>query len=110
MKTLEQKVMARVHRIYYLRKATGPTALKLYGLCGIMAGLLSVVSVANVFANMPSPLSPVHLVAFFTSAFKNTELMVQLLVAGLCTIIALFVYDIVRTARTHHRQDLYFQG
>lgn len=110
MKTLEQKIMTRVRRIYYLRKATSPTALKLYGLCGIMMGLLSAVSVANVYANMPSPLAPIHFLSFLSAAIRNTELMVQFLLAGLCAFSALLVYDIVRTARMHRSHGYSFQG
>jgi len=99
MKTLEQKVMARVRRMYYIRKAVSPTALKMYTLVGTALGLVSLVSVTNVIANMPSPLSMLNFFSFFSSAFRNTEATVQVLFAGLCVFTALVLRDVFQAVR-----------
>ena len=99
MKTLEQKIMARVRRIYYLRKLFGPTAVKLYTMFGIVAGLFSLVSVANVVANMPGLDAPSEAAAYLTQAALHTEGTVQLLLAGFVVVAGLMIRDIVHGAR-----------
>ena len=102
MKTLEQKVMAHVRRIYYLRKLTGPTALKAYALSALVVWLTSLVSLVNVFTNMPSLTTPVSLVRFFTSAVLQTETAVQALLVGAVLLAILMARDIVRGAKEEH--------
>ncbi len=99
MKTLEHTVMARVQRIYYMRKLIGPTAMKAYSLVVLSLALLSVVSVANIYANMPSIMSPAALFQFMTSALVQTELLVKMLLLGLAVVVVLFVRDFLRTMR-----------
>jgi len=100
MTTLEQKVMARVRRIYYMRKLFGPTAIKLYTMSGILVGLLSLVSVANVLANMSSLKAPSDAILYLSRAALQTEPVVQLLLVGLALMLALMVRDILRTFRS----------
>jgi len=99
MKTLEQKVMARVRRIYYLRKFMGPTAMKAYGLVVLTLTLSSLVSLVNVYANMPSLFTPMQFASFLMNAALQTELAVQLILLGLATLIALFIRDVLATGR-----------
>lgn len=102
MKTLEQNVMARVRRIYYLRKLTGPTALKAYALGALVVWLASLVSLVNVFANMPSLATPLSLVRFFASAVLQTEVAVQAVLVGAVVLAGLMVRDIVRGTNEEH--------
>jgi len=99
MKTLEQQVMSRVRRIYYLRKLTGPTALKAYALLTLTVWLASLVSVVNVLSNMPSVTAPLSLMHFLASAVLQTEVVVQALLVGGCVLVVLVVRDIVRTTK-----------
>lgn len=100
MKTLEQKIMSRVRRIYYLRKLMGPTAIKAYALVALTLALVSLVSVVNVVTNMPSVTAPLSMVRFFTSAVLKTEAAVQVLLVGLCLLAVLMARDIVRTTKS----------
>jgi hypothetical protein len=108
MKTLEQKIMPRVRRIYYLRKLTGPTALKAYALGALAVWLASLVSVVNVLTNMPSVMTPVSLVRFLASAALQTEVAVQALLLGVGILVALMVRDIARN--TKDEQQLFAHG
>ena len=94
MSNTEDIVMKRVRRVHFLRQYINRTTLKLYG-AGILAGTLAgVVSISNVFANMPSLTTPGHIAQFFMNAVMHTELMVQALVVGLVIVTALTIYDI----------------
>lgn len=94
MKTLEQRILARVRRIYYLRKLTGPTALKAYGLVVLSFTLVSLVSLVHVVSNMPSVTAPASLVRFMAAAVLHTEWSVQAILMALVALLALMVRDI----------------
>jgi hypothetical protein len=95
MKTLEQKVMARVKRMYYLRMVVNPTSLKLYGLAALAGTLLSVVSVASVYANLPG--SPLAALSYIGRALIETELVVQCALSGALLLGLLLLRDVVRS-------------
>lgn len=101
MKTLEQTVMARVRRAYYMRKLVGPTALKAYGLVVCAFGLFSAVSIVNIVANMPSVTTPAAFGSFLLKAVTNTEVVVQLLLVGAVVAAVMLVRDIVRGVGRH---------
>jgi hypothetical protein len=100
MSNVENIVMARVHRIHTLRQFINPTLLKVYGAAVLFGALASFVSVANVYQNMPSLLTPSQFVTFMMNAFSNTELIVQLLLVGFAIVAALMIADMVRMARS----------
>ena len=99
MKTLEQRVMTRVRRIYVMRKLFGPTAVKLYTMFGITAGLFSLVSVANVIANMPPLTAPTQSMTYLVRAALHTEPSVQLLIMAFILMMVLMMRDIMRSTR-----------
>ena len=100
MKSIEQKVMKKVRRVYYLRKATSITALRLYGTIALTALFGSLVSIQSVWANMPPLMSPVNVLDFLYRAVVNTDLAVQGIGIGLALLTVLLVRDIVRGVRS----------
>ena len=91
--------MSHVRRIYYLRKLTGPTALKAYAFGALAIWLASLVSVVNVLTNMPSLSAPGSLLRFLASAVLQTELAVQALLVGAFVLLLLIVRDMMRGAK-----------
>lgn len=79
--TLSQRIMRRVYVVYMLRRATSPTALRIYSLLALFVGIVSLVSVGNVIANLPAE-GFFSFYDFSMYAFMHTELVVQLLVVG----------------------------
>lgn len=79
MKTLEQNVMTNVAVIYLWRKCFGVTALKLYALALSAGGVVALVSITNVFANLVKVSEGgVGSIAFFLlSAVLGTTILVQ---------------------------------
>lgn len=88
--------MKRVHRMYYLKKALSPLALKLYGAALIVAALVSLVSVRDIIANMPSLASISDMYLFLSVAIMHTETTVQLALAVFILLAALSVRDAIR--------------
>lgn len=90
-----------MHRIYYLRKFTHPTMLKLYGAGVVSVALVSLVSIPNVVANTPGNVLDGAL--YLANALSATELAVQ----ALCLLAAVFtgmvVKDMVSTTRVFTR-------
>lgn len=100
---LEDKIMARVRRIHNLRKVFNPFMFKVYTLAAAFWGISSLVSIKNIFANMPS-LSELHNLSIFTTnAFINTELSVQFILATALFVIVLLLRDAVYNLRTRSR-------
>jgi hypothetical protein len=69
--------MKQVRRIHRVRRLTSKTALMRYATVGLCVALLSMVSLTNVYANMPSILTPTKLFDFIVRALLDTELLVQ---------------------------------
>lgn len=86
--------MARVRRIYYLKKVVNPLMLKLYGVGVLSVGVASLVSVKNVLANMPALTDVGSMYTFTASAILHTEASVQLALG----VLAVFVVFILRDA------------
>ena len=80
-KLLTKKIMRRIYLMYVLRRATSARAVKLYVMLISTASVASLVSLSNVLANMPSLLDLRATLAFTLSAFLNTGVYVQLMVA-----------------------------
>jgi hypothetical protein len=96
MSNIEAVVMARVRRVFLMRKFLNPTALKVYSATLLYVGLVSMVSIANVYANMPSLMTPNELFTFMLRAMLNTEIVVQCALVGFFGVVAFFVRDMVR--------------
>ncbi|MCW9054859.1 MAG: hypothetical protein OQJ98_02675 [Candidatus Pacebacteria bacterium] len=96
MKTFEQKIMARVRRIYYLKKVVNPLMLKLYGVGVLSIGVVSLVSVRNVFMNMPALTDVGSMYNFTTTALMHTEVTVQFVFGTLIVLAVLIVRDAAR--------------
>jgi len=96
MEMLEEKVMQRVRRIHMLRRVFSATACKVYGLVLLVAGLFSTVSIAHVYANMPSIMTPTACCKFLLGAITNTDLVVQLMLFGLVVSVGMLLRDGVR--------------
>lgn len=99
LNTIEDKVMARVRRIHLIRQFMHPTLLKMYGGAVLFMTLNSMVSLANIVANIPPVTTPIQIVRFAMSAIVHTELFVQFVVLGLVVVSSLLVRDIVQNSR-----------
>jgi len=99
MKNIETVVMARVRRIHFLRRFSHPTMLKVYSGILLLGTLGSMVSIANVLANMPSITSPAQVVSFTRNAIVHTEMFVQFVVVGIGVVCALLVKDILQNVK-----------
>ena len=86
--------MRRVYAVFFIKRAVGPTALKLYTLMLASAGIVSLVSVGNIFANMPADLVGAFTFVFY--ALSHTEFIVQLLVFGTLGAALWLVRDIIQ--------------
>ena len=95
-KELEQKIMKRVMRTYYLKKVFNPLMFKVYALVVAFIGVSSLVSVTNVFKNMPSLLEVGSLYTFMSSAIANTEVSVQLVLAVAVVVGVLLIRDTIK--------------
>ena len=79
---LKKKIMRRVYTTYALRLIINRFSLKCTALVFFMVGVVSVVSVTDVLANMPNLLDTVALFYFSKYAFMNAGLLVQALFLG----------------------------
>ncbi len=95
-KKLEQKIMGQVKRVYYLKKVFNPLIFKVYVLALATTLISSLVSISNVFNNMPSLLEFNSIYRFTNSAILNTELSVQLVLGVVVVVVALFIRDTVK--------------
>jgi hypothetical protein len=93
---LEQKIMKQVTRTYYLKKVFNPLMFKIYALGIAFVGISSLVSVSNVFKNMPSLLDFGSVFRFVNSAIVNTELTVQLVLGVAVVIGVLLIRDTIK--------------
>ncbi len=98
---LEQKIMKQVVRMYYLKKMFNPLMFKVYTLVIALAGVTSLVSIANVFRNMPSLLNIESVYTFISSAITNTEFSVQF-VLGITVVVSLMlIKDTIKNLTNH---------
>jgi len=93
---LEQKIMKQVMRVYYLKKVFNPLMFKVYALVIAFVGMSSLVSLTNVFKNMPSLLEVGKLYTFTSSAIANTEVSVQFVLAVVVVVGALLIRDTIK--------------
>lgn len=74
--------MRRIYTVYVLRRVTSPTAFRVYSLAAFSIAAVSLVSVENVIANLPTG-GFFALYDFSLYSFMHTELAVQLLIIGI---------------------------
>lgn len=89
---IEEQVMAGVGLVYAARVLTSATALKLYVLTFSFLGVITLVSVSNVLANLAlvAEGGAANLVGYLVAAALGTTLVVQLaLVAGVAAFVSL---------------------
>lgn len=82
--------------MYYLKKVCNPLMFKVYTLTAALVGMTSLVSVTNVFKNMPSLLEVGSVYRFVNSAIVNTELSVQLVLGITVLVAVLLVRDTIK--------------
>lgn len=102
-KELQNRIMKRVRHVYYLRRVFNPFMFKVYALSLAILGAMSLVSVKNIVANMPSFLEVGNMYHFTSSAIINTELSVQLVLSVIVVVIVLFIRDAIKNF-TYHTQ------
>lgn len=99
MTTIKQNVMASVRLIYWGRKATSATALKVYGLVLGLVALRELTYLRQAIANLFEVSSAEGLVTFVSSALMNTELTVQAALVVTGVLAALLLRDALRRPR-----------
>jgi len=93
---LEQRIMKRVARTYYLKKVFNPLMFKVYALVVAFVGMSSFVSFTNVFRNMPPLLEVQGMYTFASSAIVNTEFSVQLVLGIVVIVGVLLIKDTIK--------------
>jgi len=96
-KELRDSILKRVKRTYYLKRVLSPVLLKCYFFTALFVSMFALVSVKDVFANMPSTLSELY--TFLSYAVLHTEIVVQAILATITIALILIVRDSVRTLR-----------
>ena len=92
---LKKKIMRRVYATYVLRRVINRFTLKCTILVFFAVGIISIVSVTDVFANMPYLLDTTALYFFSKYAFMNAELTVQTLLLGATVFMMWLAKDLV---------------
>jgi hypothetical protein len=101
---LKSLIMNRVNRIHSLRKWINAITLKCTAMFVFIAGMLSLVSISNVVANMPQTSDAIAMFYFSKYAFLNTELLVQMFLVASLFFGVWMVRDIVRMTSFTHRK------
>lgn len=90
---IERRIMGEVYRTYCWRKLFSFPMFSLITMC---MAVISLVSFENVWKNMPHTYNMSQTTNFFLTAFAETSILVQLLVAGLLLAFSLVFFDIIR--------------
>lgn len=99
--------MRRVYVLWFLRKLTSPAVLKVVVLVALIWRSSRYVSYKDVVLNSPSIAEVGASVNFFTSAFINTELYMQLLLIGVVLVATWSVYDLAhKMFSSHHHHAI----
>jgi hypothetical protein len=95
-KQLRQAIMRRVYLVYALRLMLRPMTLKLFALGAGSIGIVSLVSLSNVFANMAALGSAAGVSQFILYAVTHTEIPVQLSLAAIVLALIWLARDLAR--------------
>lgn len=93
---LKKAVMRRVYAVYIVRRLFSGVMLRFYALLALFGGLMSVVSVRDVIANMPGQ-GLIAVYDFFAYATIHTEAIVQVILFGGMTIALWTLHDAIRS-------------
>lgn len=91
---IKQRVMRRVHLIYFMRKVFGPLAMKGAAFFALAGFVVFLVSLENVYANMPRFTNVGAVSQFYVNAFLHTEFVVQAVLIGVIMLLYLLMKDI----------------
>lgn len=89
---LKNKIMRRVYAIWVLKKVISLAFLRFVVLCGLAFMLAREVSVVNVLNNLPDITDIGANFNYFSFAFSNTELSVQLYLLGIIALVAWYAF------------------
>jgi hypothetical protein len=93
---LHRRIMRRVRYIYLLRKVFNPVALRAYSCAVLVLITATLVSMSNIFANVPAVTDMNAFYGYVSYAFMHTELIVQILTVGIVVITLYLLRDIAR--------------
>ena len=105
----KKSIMRRVYAIWALRRMTTPTMLKFYILTAFLWQSAYYVSLPQVFTNSPAITDVSANYSFALTAFSRTELMTQILFAGIICLALWFANDMYKYAviRRHHGSSVH---
>lgn len=96
---IKKRIMRRIYVLFVLRKLINARAMKVYTVTGFIYGMLSLVSVGNIVANMPQISDISGLLTFMTYALTHTEFVVQILIFGTLAVSLWLVKDIAQESK-----------
>ena len=74
---LKKETMGRIYMIFFMKKLYGRVAIKIYALAGLVLLQSWLVSIKNVITNMPAFTDLSAMYNFYSYAFLNTQMPVQ---------------------------------
>lgn len=98
---MQTKIMRRVRLVWWWRRMTSPTALKLEGLISALGVEAILTSLPNIFINLSRAGNPLNVSQYLLTAFTHTEFMVQLVLSAGLILLALTFLDLLKTLRTY---------
>jgi len=96
---LKKRIMRRIYVLFVLRKLINAKAMKAYTVTGFIYGVLSLVSIGNIVANMPQISDLSGLLTFVLYALTHTEFVVQILIFGTLAVSLWLVKDIAQESK-----------
>ena len=102
---LKREIMGRVYMGYVMRRIWSFATLRFAVFAGAVIGILSFVSIRQVFINMPNPTDLSASYSFVSVAVKNTEIYVQL---SLLAILAVGIFTVVQILKGRQMQKSTF--
>jgi len=107
---VKKEIMQRVRTVFYLKLIFQPVVLELLAAVAFMSLTTVFVSFGHVIANTVSAPDRLAVLKYFTTAFIQTEFVVQLLVVGTILAGTFLVKDIFRSLKAsrilHLRREL----
>ncbi len=94
--------MGRVYMIFFMKKLYGRIALKTYALIGLVLLQSELVSVKNVIANMPAVTDISAVYRFYSYAFFNTHIAVQVAVVASLAVGLWLFRDLFRKGKLYY--------
>lgn len=98
---IHDRIMRRVHRIHFLSRLLRPIFIKAFSGLLLFGLSFSLVSIADVLANMPAVLDFQAFLHFIGTAFVHTEWAVKGIIIGLVVLGVLFLKDAVGSMMIH---------